>query len=506
MNVELQGGLHKVTKIAGFIRTIAATAVFLGLLIFANVNAADTDNFSAQTIVPEGKILATIPFQFDGVGARELAIVVSSEQRGLRLLVHRESAAKIYDAVPALSMDLPASVFAIQAVDLDGDNRVEIALLGLEALYVVDFDEGGFAARAKELVRFERLFAVPRPDFVVEYEFLFDLNNDRSYDAVLPCWDGVRVLKRDRTGFTLVRLVKIEHGSIANLGKNLLSAGATCGLAITLPTIAVSDLNTDRTPDVLVASGSGLAVCYQIGDFQFSEVPSQLLEVRAAFLDNLKFMSWGFGDLNNDKIVDYCRVFTQGEQDEFKTVLEIYLAGGQAGFAQRPSKRIVLDQYCLGLVVTDLDGDGVASAVLATVNVSPTSLMKSLLVKRMQVDLNIFQPQGGVLSEQPTSVKKISCAIDYFGSGVPTRLIGCLHGDFDKDRINDLISLNDDDEIEVFKGAQNPHFSDKPVSSRQAGRCNWLDATDLNLDGKSDLILHSVDETGRDVATLLWSK
>ena len=84
-----------------------------------------------------------------------------------------------------------------------------------------------------------------------------------------------------------------------------------------------------------------------------------MLEVRAAFLDNLKFMSWGFGDLNNDKIVDYCRVFTQGGQDEFKTVLEIYLAVGQAGFSQRPSKRIVLDQYCVGLVVTDLDGDGV---------------------------------------------------------------------------------------------------------------------------------------------------
>lgn len=481
-------------------------ALFLGLAIFGRIDAADTDNFSVQSIVAEGKILATIPLQFDGVGARELAIITSHEQRGLRLLVHKESATRSYDAVAALSIDLPTSVFAVQAVDLDGDNRTELALLGLEALYVVDFDDGGFAAQAKELARFDRLFAIPRPDFVVEYEFLFDLNGDRNFDAILPCWDGVRILKRDRTGFSSVRQVKIEHGSIANLGRNLLAAGATCGLGVALPTITVADLNTDRAQDILVASGSGLAVCYQIGDLQFSEGPSQLLEVRAAFLDNLKFMSWGFGDLNNDKTVDYCRVFTQGGQDEFKTVLEIYLSGGQAGFAQRPSKRIVLDQYCLGLVVADLNADGVASAILATVNVSPTSLMKSLLVKRMQVDLNIYQPEGGVLSEQPTSIKRISCAIDYFGSGVPTRLIGCLHGDFDRDRMNDLISLNDDDEIEIFKGAQNPQFSDKPVLSRQAGRCNWLDATDLNLDGKADLILHSVDETGRDVATLLWSK
>ena len=116
-----------------------------------------------------------------------------------------------------------------------------------------------------------------------------------------------------------------------------------------------------------------------------------------------------------------------------------------------------------------------------------------------------FRSEAGVLSEQPTSVKKISCAVDFFGSGVPTRLIGCLHGDFDKDA-KDLVSINDDDEIEIFKGAKNPQFSDKPMLITASRRCNWLDSTDLNLDGKADLILHSVDETGRDVATLLWSK
>ncbi len=217
-------------------------------------------------------------------------------------------------------------------------------------------------------------------------------------------------------------------------------------------------------------------------------------------------MSWGFGDLNSDKIMDYCRVFTQGGRDEFKTVVEIYLASGQGGFSQRPSKRIVLDQYCVGLMVTDLDGDGSASAVVATVAVSSTSLVKSLLVKRMQVDLNVFQADGGILSEQPSSIKKVTCAVDFFGGDVPTRLIGCLHGDFDKDKLKELVTINDDDEIEIFKGARNPQFSDKPMLIRQTQRCNWLGSTDLNIDGKADLILHLVDETGRDVTSLLWSK
>ncbi len=456
--------------------------------------------------MPEGRILVSFPLQFDGVGANEFALIVRSEQRGCRILIHREASSHNYNVTPAIDLELPHSVFAIQAADLDGDGRIELALLALESMYVIDFDEGGFAAQAKEVAKFERLFAVPNPDFVAEYEFLFDLNGDRNFDAVLPCWDGVRVHKRERTGFAAGRTIKITHGSIANLGKNLLVPTASCGLAITLPTIAAFDINSDRSKDIVVTSGSGLAVCYQMGDMQYPDVPSQLLEVRSVFLDNLKFMSWGLGDLNNDKTMDYCRVFTQGGPDEFKTVFEVYLAAGQGGYSQRPSKRIVLDQYCLGLTVADLDGDGAASAILATVGVSPTSLVKSLLVKRMQVDLNIFRSEGGILSDLPSSIKKIGCAVDIFSGGAPTRLIGCLHGDFDKDRINELVSLNDDDELEVFKGSRNPEFSDKPMLSREVQRCSWLDAIDLDLDGKSDLILRSVDETGRDVATLLWSK
>ena len=507
MNVRSGSIVLKTFMAINYAKTAVALALVLLILpAVCTIQAADTDNFYTQSLVPDAKILTIVPLQFDGVGADELAMAVRSEQGGIRLLVYRESIPRNYESKPALAVDVPASVFGLQAVDMDGDNRTEIALLGLENLYVVDFDDGGFAAIPKELAKFERLYAVPRPDFIVEYEFLFDLNNDRSFDAVLPSWDGIRIMKRDRTGFVASRLVKINHGSIANLGTNLLAPDASCGLAMTLPTIGAFDLNTDRAKDIVVASGSGLTVCFQVGDFQFAETPNQLLEVRAAFLDNLRFMSWGFGDLNSDKVTDYCRVFTQGSQDEFKTVIEIYLASGQSGFAQRPSKRIVLDQYCVGLNVADLNGDGTAAAIVATVAVSSTSLVKSLLVKRMQVDLNVFQAEGGVLTEQASSIKRISCAVDFFGGDVPTRLVGCLHGDFDKDKMKELVSINDDDEIEIFKGAKNPQFSDKPMLIRQTQRCNWLETSDLNLDGKADLILQLVDETGRDLTTLLWSK
>lgn len=491
---------------SGWLRTFVAVVVLLSVVACGSAVAADPDIFVAQSLSPEGKVILSRPLQFDGVGSCELMVLTREQARGRRLLLFHEASARSFEPTPALAVDVPRSVFAVETIDIDNDRRDEIVLLGLESIHVIDFDDGGFAAPIKEAARFDRLFAVPPPEFVADYSFMFDLNSDRMLEAVVPCWDGIRVLKRDRTGYTLVKSITVEHRCAGLMTGNLLSEPGTGDFAVSLPTIAVQDLNTDRTNDILVASGSGLSVCHQVGDMQFDSVPNQVLEVRAVFLENLRFTSWGLADLNNDKVIDYCRVFTQGKQDEFKTILEIFLGNAQAGYPQRPSKRIVLDQYGVGMAVADLDGDGAASVILATVGVSPTSLVKSLLMKRMPVELNIYEADGGVFAEQAKFTKKINCAIDFFGNGLPTKYIGCLDGDLDHDRINDLVSISDDDELEVYRGSKNPHFSDKPVATRAAQRLYSVDAHDLNLDGKADLIMLGWDEDGRDQVTLLWSK
>lgn len=485
---------------------LPALSLLVMLVIWGSAGAADTDNFYSQAMTPGGRVISITPLQYDGVGPNEVALVLRGEEKGFRLQIHRETAPRNYESTPLLSIEIPASVFAMQAVDYDGDNHVEIALLGMESMYVVDFDNGAYSAQAKQLMTFDRLFSIPEPDLIIGNEFLFDLDGDKKSDAVLPCWEGIRILKRNGDAFTPIRTVRINHGTVASQTPGQIGIPSSASLGLALPSIVCYDVNSDRSKDILVASGNGMVVCYQVGNFQFAETPSQLLEVRAAFLDNLKFMAWGFGDFNGDKVIDYCRVFTQGQNDEFKTFVEFYLATGQNGFSQRASRRIVLDEYCLGLSVADLNGNGSSAAIVATVSVSPTSLMKALLVKRMQVGLNIFQANGGVMAEQATAVKKVGCGIDFFNGNIPTRFMSCAHADFDRDKYSELVTLNDDDEIEIYRGAKDAQFSDKPVITRETLRCNWLDATDLNTDGKADLIVHSTDETGRDQITFLWSK
>ncbi len=468
--------------------------------------AADKDSFDAQSITPNGKYILSVPVQFDGVAANELLILTRDEQRGRRLSLYQELSPKNFPSNPTLAAEVPASVFAIQVVDIDNDRREEIVLLGLDALYVLDHDDGGYAAAIKEIGRFDRLYTVPAPEYICDYSFMFDLDADRIPEAVVPSWDGLRILKKDRNGYTQIRSVAVEHRCAYPATGNVLREHARRDFSVSMPTLSVQDLNADRSSDILVASASGLAVLHQLGDLQFSINPDQLLQVKAAFLENLRFTSWGLADLNNDKLTDYCRVFTQGRDGDFKTILEVFLGNAQLGYPQRPSKRIVIDQFGIGFALADLDGDGSSSVILATISAASTNLVKSLLMQRIGVELSIFESEGGVFAEQAKFVKKLNCGIDFFGNDLPTRFIGCFDGDLDRDQIKDLVSISDDDELEIYRGTKNPHFSDKPVVTREATRCSSVDAHDLNLDGKGDLVVFGWDEDGREQVTVLWSK
>lgn len=167
--------------------------------------------------------------------------------------------------------------------------------------------------------------------------------------------------------------------------------------AIQMPEIAVYDLNQDRLPDIALASSAGLTVWYQTGTLQFPAIPSQQIPLRSDFQEDLRFNAAGFADLNNDKLLDYCRIVSQGGQSEFKTVIEIHLGSLQSGFSPRPSKRIVLNQFAVGCDLVDLNGNGSKSLITATVPVSRTSMVKAFVVRKMPVELSVFEAVGGVV-------------------------------------------------------------------------------------------------------------
>jgi hypothetical protein len=481
-------------------------AVLLMLAASCAVLAADTDNFFAQTLPQNGKTLATVSANYDDARGAELFVFTRDNLGTRHLRIYSPDVARLYDTIPKADLELPAGVFGYQVADVNADRRDELLLLGFDAVYQLQFEKDRFASTPKTIAMFERLFAIPNPDFITSYRFAFDLNADGVRELLLPAWNGVRILQKKENGYTQIRQLSLTYGADGVKDINLLNGTCSGDLGFHLPMITPHDLNTDKSSDLLVETSSGLAVFYQTGNLQFAERPNRVLDIKSSYLEDLYFRTAGLADLNNDRLLDYCRVFTQSTDTEYKTVIEIFLGNMQEGYSTRPSKRIVLDEYGVGLSLLDLDGDGVSSVIVATVPVTPTSLVKALLVKGMPLDLHVYESDGGVFGDQPVMTKRVTCGLNFFKGACPVRYVGALTGDIDSDNKCDLVVITDDDDLQVFPGSKKLIFSDKPSIVRKTHGVVALETADLNDDAKADLILLGRDEDGRDIVTLLMTK
>jgi hypothetical protein len=470
------------------------------------VFAADTDDFQSQVIPLNGKTLAVTTAEFDGAAGMELILFTADNQGVRRIKVYSPDLSGRYDSLPEADIELPQGVFGFQITEMDTDRRDELLLLGLDAVYLVDFDQGKFSAAAKTITTFERLFALPDPACIVSYGFAFDLNNDGIKEIMLPAWNGVRVLQKKENGYTLLKQLSLAYKLDGVRDRNLLNSPYSGDLGFHLPIVTAHDLNTDRSADLLVETSAGLAVFYQTGNLQFSERANRVLDIKPSYSEDLLFRTSGLADLNNDRLLDYCRVFTQSSGSDYKTIIEIFLGNLQEGYSTRPSKRIVLEEYGIGMTLLDLDGSGTSSIVVATIPVSPTNMVKALLVKGMPVDLRIFRSNDGVFSDQPAVVKRVTCGLNFFKSACPVSYIGALAGDLNADKVCDLAVITDDNELQVFPGSKQLGIADKPTISRKTNGVTALEIADLNHDSKTDLILLGHDEDGRDIITLLRTK
>ncbi|TFH65638.1 MAG: hypothetical protein E4G91_01765 [Candidatus Zixiibacteriota bacterium] len=205
------------TRIIILTRTLVAwryclIAALLMLVASCAVLAADTDNFFAQTLPQNGKTLATVTADYDDARGAELFVFTNDNLGSRHLRVYSPGATGHYDTIPKADVELPAGVFGYQVADINADRRDELLLLGLDAVYQLQFERDQFALTPKTIATFERLFAIPNPDFVTSYRFAFDLNADGVSELVLPAWNGVRIMQKKENGYTQFRQLRLPMG------------------------------------------------------------------------------------------------------------------------------------------------------------------------------------------------------------------------------------------------------------------------------------------------------
>lgn len=470
------------------------------------VFAAGDDYFESQAIQIGGRLIAVAEADLYRDRGEELLLFLESDEGEHTLQILTQGLSRKYSTTPIAEVSLPESIFGRQVIDFDQDGREDLLLLAMDGLYQVKLGETAGTDTLLRLAEFPPLYSIPEPGTIVPLEMVYDLDGDGVFELLLPCWQGVRLFKLDGDKYDTLHQFHIRQRSGMPFNRSQLKSVGGDGMSFRMARVAVHDLNTDRILDVYVETAGGLAVFYQTGQLQFADQPDKEIAVRGSYRKNLLHASSAFGDINGDGLLDFCRVFTQGIDYDVKSLVEIFLGNIQNGYSQRPTKRIVLEEFAVGLTLVDLDGDGSFSVVVATQSLSTISMVKSLMVKRIPLELKIFSSVAGVIDDEPTAVKQVSCGLELLRQQFPGRFIGCLNADLDSDLRKDLAVVNHDDELEVYLGDSGSVFADKPSASMNLIFPRWIDSADLDGDRRSDLIVCGSDEDGREVVTIIWPR
>ena len=170
-----------------------------------------------------------ISLEYDDTPGSELVVFSSEISEPRRLKLFAQTSAKNFESFPRTTIELPPSIFGVQCLDWDNDRRQEILLLGLEGIYLLEFDKGSYGSSLSTVISYERLFSIPNPGFISEYQFVQDLTNDGNPELTLPCWNGIRVLQKKNATYQLVRQLSLDYQTDGANHLNLLGAGVSFG-------------------------------------------------------------------------------------------------------------------------------------------------------------------------------------------------------------------------------------------------------------------------------------
>jgi hypothetical protein len=231
--------------------------------------------------------------------------------------------------------------------------------------------------------------------------------------------------------------------------------------------------------------------------------------------DEREKMLHSFTDLNGDGVADLV-VYSLSGRSVFsvRSTYEVYPGSPEAsgGIAFASSVGTVVPSDALQVVMDehDYDGDGQTDMMVTSVNIGFFKVAGALLTGSMSADLRFYRMEDGIYPEQPNATRKIKLdlsrevdrkkAVSY-----ATVLVGDVNGDGRAD----LLMGKGRKELRVFLGVPGPElFSREPQKVATAiprGReYAWL--TDLNGDGKQDVLMHHPSATEPHRVTLLVAR
>ncbi len=339
------------------------------------------------------------------------------------------------------------------------------------------------------------------------HDFVRDIDGNGSDDLLLPTRTGYSLLRRSHDGVEIGR----DDLRIAVLGRvraRLWNLAGTVASSIAWPRVVVGDLDGDGRTDLATVSPDLIERRFQREDGSFPSLPDQrlVLDIRDAnLMPDQKRGSvpsrnpLDFPDLDGDGVLDLVI-------NEMRTGTVKVFRGRRDLRLTEPTAVIRIRDWNLGARFADFDGDGwLDLAIPGTREVGLAEGLRLVISRSLELSHQIHsatkdglgfepQPRRELRHSIPLGVDASASENSEAGFSIRPSLLVSYTGDYDGDGRGDLLVLESNDEISLYRSRGEGFWSNE-ATDRVAipSVTGWRDVTefveDFDGDGRSDIFL-----------------
>jgi hypothetical protein len=395
-----------------------------------------------------------------------------------------------FGSEPAAVFGIPEKAIIFDTGDVDGDGSPEIVYLSTDGMSYFDVT-GGNILPGEPLIEEISVFNLRTAESAIHWDFFREMQRSDRALCVIPTINGLT-------------LYTVRNGSVnftGNVPMGFRASTVTPRLAefrnispltycIEVPSLEFGDYNGDGIDDMFVMYGRDLSIYAgnlrgDFGDEPIAEPGSQLWTETGDYESE---NSLQVKDINGDGLADLVCTNNSGTISNLVSNISIHLCKPRGGYDQTPSFFHDISNSAGMAYIHDINNDGRDDMIIPSLKIGITALMKILILKRLDVGLNIFlQNAGGGYNREPSMTTNIAASADLSSGNISLGNNIAVAGDFNGDNLCDFLIETGQGRLDIYYGTVGSVLSDKVGWSYEIPRPSAILARDCNNDGISEI-------------------
>lgn len=378
--------------------------------------------------------------------------------------VYLADASGAYPARPSFRINLDPAVSTLFFAEVDGASPMELVAAHASGATVYQFKDNAMGPLST--CEFASIFPVGSEEPIFLKKTAQDLTGDGKDEWLIPTPAGYDIRNAD--------------GSIAKVNCHVVSEirpGSTLYIMHRLPACHVFELEGQSQKSLAFLSD-------KYADFAYGDAWREQKRFRIPLnLDQKWEAASRMDDINLDGLPDLVVTQTKGSVN-LQVLTQIYLASAPFTYNEKPSMTFETKGDIASPELKDVDGDKDLDLVFVRIPFGVTTFVNYFVRRKVSARVDVHLFDGKTFPEDPTFESKFT-----LDAPEGREQVAYTVGDFNGDGRLDVAIGEGANNLVVRTGSKDAFISSKPWVEMQIPTFGDADATDLNGDGREDILL-----------------